>query len=150
MDYVAIKAELTTDPLGRGYASMSDAQAVASLNAVDRAVPNTSVRAKDVWARIDSAELATLLALTSNAGIAQKTAIQLILGLGDIDPSNASTQQAFVAAFGAASKTVKNLTGASGGDFSGKDLRVTPVSRAEELGLGQIVIGDVQNARALA
>lgn len=40
MDYATLRAELATDPLGRGYAAMTAAQAAASLNAVDRQVAN--------------------------------------------------------------------------------------------------------------
>lgn len=36
MDYVVLAAELTNDPLGRGYASMSDSEIADSLNARDR------------------------------------------------------------------------------------------------------------------
>lgn len=41
--YAALQSELTADPLSRGYASMSDADAAASLNAINRAGPNIVV-----------------------------------------------------------------------------------------------------------
>ena len=42
-DYPALKAELTTDPLGRGYATMTDAQAASSLNTVNRSGPMVDI-----------------------------------------------------------------------------------------------------------
>lgn len=38
MDLSALRTELTTDPLQRGYAGLTDAEAAANLNAVNRPV----------------------------------------------------------------------------------------------------------------
>lgn len=38
MDLTALRAELTNDPLNRGYASMTDEQAATSLNTANRTV----------------------------------------------------------------------------------------------------------------
>lgn len=40
MDYTALAAELSTDPLTRGYSAMTDAQAATDLNTVYRSAPN--------------------------------------------------------------------------------------------------------------
>ena len=42
-DYSALKTELTIDPLARGYATMTDAQAAASLNTVNRTGPMVDI-----------------------------------------------------------------------------------------------------------
>jgi hypothetical protein len=38
MDHAALKTEISTDPLGRNYAGMTDAQVAASLNTADRTI----------------------------------------------------------------------------------------------------------------
>ena len=42
MDYVALKAELTADPLSRGYSGMSDSAAAAPLTLGDYEFANAS------------------------------------------------------------------------------------------------------------
>lgn len=59
MDLSALRTELTTDPLRRGYAAMSDAAAAADLNAANRTVQTPHPMA-----------IAEMLPLVSDAGFA--------------------------------------------------------------------------------
>lgn len=65
MDLAKLSAELADDPLGRGYAGMSDAEAAASLNATDREKPRrvpvgellTVLRDRGKWLAIKVSDL---------------------------------------------------------------------------------------------
>jgi len=135
MDKIAvIAAELTNDPLGRGYAGMTDEQATASLQVKDRSVMRDTMTSSEIFEAIDPAEFAAL-----SSG--DKVAIQTVLGLGEgvkIGPS--SKARAFLlAAFGPGTNTRTDLA----------TVASETKSRAEELGITRIHLGDVQNARAL-
>lgn len=132
MDLAALKAELTTDPLVRGYAGMTDVQAAASLNAADRSVPVRTLTSAQIFNAIVPAEFTSL-------STAEKGNVDRVLGLGaDIDVSagtNARTVMlnAFVA--GTATRTALAA------------LTARTVSRAEELGLPVPSAGHVATAR---
>lgn len=134
MDIAVLATELTTDPLGRGYAGMSDAQAAASLNTANRDGPDRDV--------IPSYELinATVPAEWAALSAAEKQRYQTITGAGMVDISNTNVRSSLAAMFTAGTTTRTNMLA----------LRAGPqISRATELGLGVVGDGHVASARAL-
>lgn len=130
MNLVKLKEELTNDPLPRGYSGMTDLEAADSLNVVNRTLNKATMTASEVANAIDKAEFAGL----SNA---DELLIWNVLHLVELNPFGIEADL-FVDAFGIGSATIANLQVA----------RVTPVSRATELGLGRVREGEVAMARA--
>lgn len=132
MDIAALKAELTTDPLARGYAGMTDAQAAASLNARNRPLSALVLSSAQVFNAIDAAEFNALTA-------AQKANVDRLLGLGaDIDITSGTNARAVLEnAFGAGSATRVALVA----------LLANKLTRAGELGLAPLYADDVRQAR---
>lgn len=128
-DLAKLRTELTTDPLTRGYSGMTAAQVIASLNTANR------TRAR---ALIPSYEIVNAIVPADWAALTDKTAIQLIISAGSVDPNNSNVSAAFLAAFGAGTTTRANLIA----------IRNETVSRAVELGLGDVHTGDVNAARS--
>ena len=126
-----LQAERTDDPLARGYAGMTNAQFLASMNAEDRDNPRTSMSSGEVFEAIDGAEFVAL----NNAN---KARVDRVLGLGAnviIGPGNAhQAVQELLAAFGGGSSTVAALAA----------VRDRKFSRTMELGLPVLKITDVQ------
>lgn len=131
MDLVALKNELTADPLGKGYAAMNDEQAADSLNANGRLVDRTSITGGEIAASLVRAELAALTAGEQNY-------VRALL-CADSIPLTANFKTEIAAVFGAGSATRANLIA----------LLKRPGSRAHELGLGTVTPSDVANARRL-
>ena len=130
MDITALAAELTTDELLRGYAAMTDQEAADSLNdTIDRDRNRTTMTGREVAAEIDDAEYDALTDV-------KKAQILSLTSGDDIDPFGFG---AFVTkdVFGVGSNTVAALAAA----------RVETVSRADELSLGVVYAGHVENAR---
>ena len=124
-----IKTELTTDPLARGYAGMTDQEVADSLNTVDRERNKTTLSGTDVFNAINVTEFN---ALTD----AVQARIWNVLHLGTINPFGLEATL-FVGAFGAESETITNLSA----------IRKESISRATEIGVGFVMAGHVQNAR---
>lgn len=119
-----LAAELTNDPLARGYAAMTDAQVAESLAVVDRPVERTTMRASEIFEAIVLSEYNALAA-------AKKAQVDRVLNLAgdDIPVGVTSKARAFMLdSFGAGSQTRTNLSA----------LMTTTLSRAEELGLGTV------------
>ena len=152
MDYQALKAELTSDPLTRGYASMSDEAAAASLNTVNRSVAQgvpvgtlhheldnmTNGSGVPVWEAIEGRKDAQ-----DAAGVASRAALRLrgaradypLVNVGSTMFQGQLNQLVFALI----------LTQVQANALTALGQRA--VSRAEELGLGSIRPGDVQHAR---
>lgn len=128
---LVLKAELTTDPLARGYSGMSDVAAAASLNTVNRSKNRTSMTGDEIFQQ-------TVPASFNGLSDTLKSQWLAFCGRSALDPFATANVQFVVAVFGAASQTVTNLNAA----------RVTLVSRAQELGLAEILPGHVAMARA--
>lgn len=131
MDFVILHDELINDPLARGYAGMTDAQAAASLNTVNRPRERVVVPAHEL---IDATVPADWAALTS----AEKQRYQTLTGAGEVNVRSANVRSAFLAMFGAGTQTRSNLAA----------LQNEQVSRATELGLETVYEGHVFMARA--
>lgn len=128
-----IEQELTNDPLARGYSGMDDVAAFASLTDSGYGTQSkASLSGSEIFAATDSTEFGALTPESRNEWLT-------LCAIDSVDPSNGLPAAATaVRLFGGASTTVSNLN----------TLRTIPMTRAEELGVGSIVLGDVQNARA--
>ena len=128
MDYLVLYNELTTDPLGRGYSGMTNAEKAADLNTEYRQRDITAMSATDIFQNVDDAEYA---ALTDT----QRQAFWGMLGMGTLNPWG---QEAaiFIQLFGGGSDTIIALQAA----------RVEAISRGVELGLGEVTEGAVEHA----
>ena len=130
MDYLALKAEITNDPVALGYSGKTDAQIADLLNNKVRSKNRLTVTADQliqaiVWTEWDS--------LTAS----QKQQLQLIVGAGVVSVNNTNVRTALLAMFGAGSTTRANLLA----------LAVMPTSRADELGFGIVEYWDVARAK---
>lgn len=131
MDIAALKAEIDSDPLVRGYSGMSDEAVAADLNTVYRTRNKSSLSGDEMFQATDGSEFT---ALTEH-----KEVSWLSFCSRNSVSCFAAANVAFVQyIFGGGSTTVSNLNA----------LRTESVSRADELGLGRIVTGDVVEARA--
>ena len=131
-NYAALADEINTDPLGRGYSTMSDQEIADSLNAVDRVVSVASIESQDVVAALDPADFGGLTA-------AEQRYLWGIIGAGAIRPDDTEVKAFFLSIFGAGTNTRANL-----GALANKT-----ISRAEEVGLGEVNFPTVNIARAL-
>lgn len=131
MNLVALAAELTTDPLARGYSAMSDEQAANSLNAQNRLPDKTELAAGDIVAALVRAEYDALSA-------AGKAFLGVVLSAPSI-PITAIFRTNMAALFAAGTGTRANLVATL--QRSG--------SRADELLLGFVTPSDVADARRL-
>ena len=129
MDYAVLKNELTTDPLARGYAGLTNQQVADNLNTVDRTRNRSVMTGKEVKDRIDTAEWA-------GRTDAQKQIVLALCNRDDLDPFGIDAQ-IFQDEMAGATNTLAALTA----------YRVENVSRAEELGLGVVTAANVDSAR---
>lgn len=129
MTIEALKAELTTDPLGRGYSGMTDEQAAVDLNTIYRTQNRELMSSSEVMNAIDITEFNALTA-------ADEALIWNVLSLGEINPFGVEAT-IFTNVFGGGSTTITTLSVA----------RQSSVSRAQELGLGAVREGTVTMAR---
>jgi hypothetical protein len=135
MDIRALKAELTTDPLGLGYAAAKTPTAMCALLNVKRNVARTSLTPVELWENTEFPEYRTL-------SQPDRDAYQAILTLGIVDiTAGSKSRTTLLALFAAGSTTRANLVA-----FAGKSLQA---SRAETLGLGVVAEGNVIDAQAL-
>jgi hypothetical protein len=131
--YTDIKAELDTDTLVRGYAGMTDEEVVTDINTVYRTRVKSSVSGADAFQVTDATEFDTLTD-------AERSEWLSLCAIDTVDPANGTPAAAMATRiFGGGSTTLANLVA----------FRTENISRAVELGFGTIVIGDIQNARAL-
>ena len=143
---MSLKDEITNDPLTRGYSGMSDQEVADSLNTVDRTV-QIRVSHTDVmtWAASGPRKKVEDNKDNANEALAAASLVALDLiadGVTTFDTSDNGNQTL--------------LSGlVSGGVLSGDDqtalmaLGQSTVSRAAELGLGHIRVGDVIAARSI-
>lgn len=146
MDYALLKGELTNDPLAVGYATMTDAEAANALNTPSRTiVVETYANAKTVLSTLGAAAGAAFLdaleaAAATNSAV--KWAMSFITSEAGINVGDAETRSMLVQL---ASSGVLD----SGSVSIVKALAERQVSRAVELGLGEVTEGDVQFARSM-
>ena len=130
MDYAVLYNEVTADPLGIGYAGMTNDQIAESLNAVTR------TRNRD---RMEPTEVINAMVLSEWNAVtaAKKQTIWNLLHMGSVNPFGIEATL-FIDAFGADSATIRELA----------RIRVQGISRAQELGLPVVAVGHIQEANA--
>ena len=122
--------EVTGDPLARGYASMTADEVVTDINTAYRTRNRVSMSGREVW---EHTVYSDFQALTTE----QKGHwLSMTQGVPDIDPFGNSTRYA-VTLFGGGSATITALANA----------RIENITRAEELGLGHVRPGHVNQCR---
>jgi len=132
MDYTVLVPEVRDDPLGRGYAGMTDAEVVADMNTAYRQSVADTLTASQVYE-------ATVVSEFQALSDALKVYVRDILGLGgDIAVGPSSKARAvLIGAFGVGSTTITALAAAL----------VTSITRAAELELGSVSSGHIKSAR---
>ncbi len=143
MNYAALKREIETDPLGRGYASMTDQQIADSLNTADRTtIVPTVVGALGIM-RLVGPTMGAQILNKLEAAAAQDSRLKWFLRelpTSGIDLGHtvtfATVDELVVA--GVLTQTEADAL---------KRAAERTVTRAEELGLGVVRAGDVQAAR---
>ncbi len=119
-----LKDELALDPLGRGYAGMTDEEAAADLNTSYRTRNRTNMTGDEIFQATDSVEFAGLGSGQGNS-VDDQGHWLAFCGREFIDPF-ANANVAFVTdIFQAGSVTLTNL----------QALRVESITRAVELGI---------------
>lgn len=125
-----LKAEITTDPLTRGYSAMSDLEVAVSLNTVNRTRNRDYVSGWEIFNATNDVEYNTLTD-------AQKSAWDALCAIEQIDTASGVAKAREAELFGAGTTTRSNL----------QALRQEDISRATELELPTITSGDVEEAR---
>jgi len=128
--YSDMKTEILTDPLPRNYASMTDLQVLADLEALTRSRNRTIMTGGEVAAQVVDAAYDAL----TDAGKSQFLAL---VASENLDPFGMGAN-VIKDLFGGGSTTVTNLAAA----------RVETVSRLVELDLGSPGLGNIVEARA--
>ena len=119
-----LKTEITGDPLGRGYADMTDQQVVDDLNTAYRSRNRTSMTGDEVFRSV--ATRADWDGLLDN----EKIMFLSLCARDSIDPFAAANVEMVKSLFGNASATVANLATA----------RIEAITRAQELGFGTVTL----------
>ena len=130
MDINALKVELAGEHPNTGPYDADDAAAAVQLNKANRPRNRASMTGSEVLNAVDVGEWAGLDA-------AQRQMVWDVVHIGIINPFGMEAAL-FIGVFGVGSNTLATLNAA----------RVDTISRAVELGLGQVRAGDVQRARA--
>lgn len=132
MNYQVLHDELTNDPLGRGYGSMTDIEAANDLNTAYRTRIASFMSGDQIFQQTDPTEFAGLADHKQDLWVS-------FCSRDSVDPSSSANVEFVKWIFGSQSTTISNLNTARSED----------ITRAEELGLGEVNEGDVYKARAL-
>ena len=127
---MTLRTEIETDPLSRGYSSMTDLEVATDLNIVYRELDVESVSGQAIFETVVPSEYN---ALTDK----QLNLLHAIMGMGSILVNGTNTRTALLSMFGPGTTTRSNLAA----------LQKRDVSRAQELGLPYVYEGHVQEAR---
>lgn len=154
MDYVTLVAELKTDPLTRGYASMSDDAAADDLNSAYRSrnidVPLTAfvgyVELHSVYEKIDAANNDANTPAQLKALCAKAIRLRLQNGIQVFEFSDPVKRATLVGMLNAL--VAGNVIAQADADGI-VALSVEPVSRADELGIGAVEPYMVYQARKM-
>ena len=147
MNYATLKVELAADPLGRGYVDMSDDEVVASLGVADqsrtKAIPSTELLAwagaENRFKRIEDAAQNTDLEEAQSVAKAAELLIRRDTTSLDLSLPDRALMVGSLVAVGVLTQADSDALYALGTET---------IDRATELGLGQVLPGHVQKARA--
>jgi hypothetical protein len=129
MDLVALKTELTTDPVAIGYAGKSHEDQASLINKPQRTVNREQFSGAELASCLDPVEFAALTAV-------QRTWVQMLTSSNGMLTLYASLRQDIRAVLATATKSLQKFNQTI--NRSG--------SRAEELGLGSVTTSDVADA----
>jgi hypothetical protein len=129
MDLVALKTELTTDPVAIGYAGKSHEDQAVLINRPQRTVNKAQFEGADLASCLDPVEFAALTAV-------QRTWIQMLTTANGSLTLFASLRQDIRAVLATATKSLAKFNQTI--NRSG--------SRAEEIGLGAVTTSDIADA----
>ena len=124
-----LSAELTNDPLARGYSAMGNADVVASLRTQNRSRIRARMDSSEVFQAVDVTEF---LAKTDQ----QQRNLMAVMSFGWLNPQGKEATL-FTNIFGAGSATITALAAA----------RLETVSRAVELAIPNVIVDDVVAVR---
>ena len=130
--------ELTTDPLTRGYAAMTDQQAADDLNTIYRTWNRINVPLTEL---VEGIVYAEYIALTD----AQRQYIDLLIRAEVTNVNSGNPRTGLLATFTAGTDTRSNLAGMATETIS----RAVELARINNLGERAATEGLVQKARAL-
>jgi len=157
VNYTTLKVEVDTDPLGRGYAGMTNEEVATSLNVVDRTQTYTrfcSYRIlADVLADAEYATVKGFLAATAQAGVdaGSSRVADMVAMLDKPCGDDGSTGGLDFGCDGV--RAVMDLYASQTGDTATaakvKALAENVVSRATELGLSRIAPAHVQRTKEI-
>ena len=133
-----IRDELLTDPLGRGYVGMSDQAAADDLNTAYRTRNRTSMTGDELFQATVPSEFNALSTGSGNNPDNQGHWLSFC-GRETIDPFATANEQFVIDLFGGGSGTVAALQAA----------RVESITRGEELGIGIVKVGHVEEVRRI-
>lgn len=122
----SLEDEISGDPLGRGYSSMTDTELLTSLNTKNLTRNRTSMTGREVRKQIDRTEYTALSA-------AKKSQLLNLVKSDDLDPFGLPAD-IIKDIFGSGSKTVSNLIAA----------RVESISRSEEIGWRDVTMRNLR------
>jgi hypothetical protein len=126
-----LEAELSDDPLARGYSGMTDAQVLADLNTVYRTRQLNNLSGDDIFAATERSEFAALTDHMQDLWLS-------FCGRETVDAFVTANVDFVQWVIGTASQTVSNLA----------NLRTEDISRAQELGLpASLTIHQISQAR---
>jgi len=148
MNYTVLRGEISTDPLGRNYVAMSDVEVVSSLNTADRAIRQLV----PLW-QVKKTAIEEGCWLAIQAAVADESKSEQVRGAAaiavdyindqrfqNLDMDLTSTQQMLGALV-----VGGVITAAQSATLDA--LADGVISRAEEIGLAGVRVGDVQRAR---
>lgn len=135
MNIEGLLSELRTDPLARGYATMTDAALFTSLKTLNRTSEKTSLTGAQIYNAITPSEF-------TSATAANQVLVRDVIGLGgDIDISTGkNARTVLLNVFNAASATRAALSA----------LVNKSISRAEELGCADLDLAYLSYLRNVA
>ena len=131
MDYQILQAEITGDPLARGYSGMTDAEVAADLNTIYRTRNRDQIPGNEILDETDWVEYGALTDLKKSQWLSFTSA--------DFVSATKAGLNILRDIFGTGTTTEDNLL----------LVRAEDISRATELGLSIVREGDVEYARTL-
>ncbi len=146
----ALKTEIDTDPLARGYAAMTDEQVAANMNAIDRPIPIPAIDAKRYlqlqgkWGAISDDSRNSVVEATRRACL---TLVDALADFAEFDMIDASVSAAVNGALDALVSTGHILATDKTAILALGDDRQ---SRGVEVGAGVVRVGDVNWVRTYA
>lgn len=118
-------SEITIDPLGRGYSTMTAEQIYTDLHTEYRSRFRDKVNGSELFEGIDPADWVA-------QSESDRTLVLQILALGDINPQG-NARTLLIGIFGGGSQTISNMAA----------IATEQVTRVTELQLGSVRVGDI-------